>query len=63
MCGLGEIVGFFPGQLVGGTPAHRSNIGRRELPGMSLSGGGFNWSAQHLLILRDEEVFHGDVTD
>jgi hypothetical protein len=26
-------------------------------------GGGFNWSAQHLLILRDEEVFHGDVTD
>ena len=25
--------------------------------------GGFNWSAQHLLILRDEEVFHGDVTD
>ena len=29
----------------------------------SLWGGGFNWSAQHLLILRGEEVFHGDVTD
>jgi len=28
-----------------------------------LFGGGFNWSAQHLLILRGEEVFHGDVTD
>src|SRR6516164_2370971 len=24
--------------------------------------GGFNWSAQHLLILRDEEVLHGDIT-
>src|SRR5262245_8970393 len=28
-----------------------------------LSGGGFNWSAQHLLILLDEEVADGDVTD
>src|ERR1700677_4877938 len=28
-----------------------------------LSGGGFNWSAQHLLIFLDEEVSHGDVTD
>src|SRR5215467_10750706 len=27
------------------------------------SGGGFNWSAQHLLILLDEEVANGDVTD
>src|SRR5262249_46866670 len=26
-------------------------------------GGGFNWSAQHLLILLDEEVADGDVTD
>src|SRR5215468_10756644 len=25
--------------------------------------GGFNWSAQHLLILLDEEVANGDVTD
>src|SRR5262245_29809571 len=25
--------------------------------------GGFNWSAQHLLILLDEEVADGDVTD
>src|SRR5271156_3454405 len=25
--------------------------------------GGFNRSAQHLLILRDEEVRHGDTTD
>jgi hypothetical protein len=29
----------------------------------SLSGGEFNRSAQHLLILRGEEVRHGDVTD
>ena len=29
---------FFPSQLVGGTPAHRSNIGRLAVPGMSLSG-------------------------
>src|SRR5262245_16822949 len=28
-----------------------------------LSGGGFNRSAQHLLILRGEEVCHGDVAD
>src|SRR5215470_14348481 len=28
-----------------------------------LLGGGFNWSAQHLLILLDEEVANGDVTD
>jgi len=27
------------------------------------SPGGFNWSAQHLLILLDEEVADGDVTD
>ena len=26
-------------------------------------GGGFNRSAQHLLILRGEEVCHGDITD
>jgi hypothetical protein len=26
---------FFPGELVGGTPAHGCNIGRREAPGMS----------------------------
>ena len=26
-------------------------------------GGGFNRSAQHLLILRGEEVCHGDVAD
>jgi hypothetical protein len=25
--------------------------------------GGFNWSAQHLPILRGKEMFHGDVTD
>src|SRR5262245_6144034 len=31
--------------------------------GGRLSGGGFNWSAQHLLILLDEEVANGDVTD
>ena len=29
----------------------------------SLLGGGFNRSAQHLLILRGEEVCHGDVAD
>jgi len=28
---------FFPGQLVGGTPAHPFNIGRLEAPGMSPS--------------------------
>jgi len=28
-----------------------------------LSGGGFNRSAQHLLILRGEEVCHGDIKD
>src|SRR5262249_31670598 len=31
--------------------------------GGPLAGGGFNWSAQHLLILLDEEVADGDVTD
>src|SRR5262245_36227940 len=30
---------------------------------MRISPGGFNWSAQHLLILLDEEVATGDVTD
>ena len=29
---------------------------------MAALGGEFNWSAQHLLILRGEEVRHGDVT-
>jgi hypothetical protein len=28
-----------------------------------LGGSGFNRSAQHLLILRDEEVCHGDIAD
>jgi len=30
---------------------------------MPALGGGFNRSTQHLLILLDEEVSHGDVTD
>src|SRR5215813_330830 len=30
---------------------------------MSASGGGFNRSAQHLLVLLDQGVAHGDVTD
>ena len=30
---------------------------------MSVFGGGFNGSAQHLLILLDREVAHGDITD
>src|SRR5262245_17193294 len=40
--------------------------GRIEKDGVALRpvfGGGFNWSAQHLLILLDEEVAEGDVTD
>jgi DNA-binding CsgD family transcriptional regulator len=35
----------------------------RDRRRMSVYGGGFNRSAQHLLILRDEEVCHGDVAD
>jgi hypothetical protein len=33
------------------------------MPECPLSGGGFNRSAQHLLILRDDEVCHGDIAD
>src|SRR5262245_19717177 len=40
---------------------------KADMPKLSavgpLSGGGFNRSAQHLLILRGEEVCHGDVAD
>src|SRR5262245_28257303 len=42
-------------------------VARTCRPSMSalrqLPGGGFNWSAQHLPILLDEEVADGDVTD
>ena len=63
-----------PAEAVVANPATTGSEGSMSLPGpiatirsMSLqcplSGGGFNGSAQHLLILRDEEVGHGDVTD
>src|ERR1700683_3717460 len=35
----------------------------RPLKRLTRYPGGFNRSAQHLLILRGEEVCHGDVTD
>src|SRR5688572_20202163 len=31
--------------------------------GMSASGGGFNRSTQHLLVLLNQGVAHGDITD
>src|SRR5262245_23608666 len=36
---------------------------RATVPECRVLGGGFNRSAQHLLILRGEEVCHGDVAD
>lgn len=52
--------GFACGREPVGEPAEQSVSDRGF---RLLSGGGFNWSAQHLLILLDKEVSHGDVTD
>src|ERR1700728_2866917 len=44
------------------TGALRNFAGRSILSFATTSPGGFNRSAQHLLILRGEEVWDGDVT-
>ena len=55
--------GIMAQRLAGGNGALALLCNTLPTGAILTGGGGFNRSAQHLLILRGEEVCHGDVAD